>query len=77
MIKDLLIYRKTSFQQTNKIIVFRAGSSAGRAPGSQSGGQGFDPPSVHSSSLEYFRVRASKNMPYEEERRRMLYEAQT
>ena len=24
-----------------------AGSSAGRAPGSQSGGQGFDPPSVH------------------------------
>ena len=25
----------------------RAISSAGRAPGSQSGGQGFDPPMVH------------------------------
>ena len=27
--------------------LFRAISSAGRAPGSQSGGQGFDPPMVH------------------------------
>ena len=27
--------------------LFRAISSAGRAPGSQSGGQGFDPPWVH------------------------------
>ena len=29
---------------------FRAISSAGRAPGSQSGGQGFDPPMVHQRS---------------------------
>ncbi len=33
-----------------------AGSSAGRAPGSQSGGQGFDPPSVHQASFKCFRV---------------------
>ena len=30
--------------------LFRAISSAGRAPGSQSGGQGFDPPMVHQRS---------------------------
>ena len=32
--------------------LFRAISSAGRAPGSQSGGQGFDPPMVHRDSRE-------------------------
>ena len=31
--------------------LFRAISSAGRAPGSQSGGQGFDPPMVHQNNI--------------------------
>ena len=36
--------------------LLRGISSAGRAPGSQSGGQGFDPPMLHLKSLEKSRL---------------------
>ena len=44
----------------NRHISFRGISSAGRAPGSQSGGQGFDPPMLHSENPCAARVSEAK-----------------
>ena len=49
----LLNLRLTKPFFNDKITVIWGISSAGRAPGSQSGGQGFDPPMLHHVGMDF------------------------
>ena len=62
----MLNLRLTKSFFNGKITVIWGISSAGRAPGSQSGGQGFDPPMLHHVGMDFapFRFFVTQKISY-------------